>query len=222
MKYIVCDDFIYRRAEFSIDSFFDFLNNVSNEEILKKANNEYREVLYSLSSNLLKSLANVNMDKEKLCIALYKYISRCSSRATPYALSATVGLGEFSEQQNFNISKRFKHDNILVDVDGRWAFDVMRIMEEKLFDDLKIKVNNTLRFHEKDIVNIWVTNEDNSNIYKNNLVINRTKALDIIISAAKDETTIHKLLEKLSNEYPNVNNTVFINFLHELINSEIL
>ncbi|MFK4566509.1 thiopeptide-type bacteriocin biosynthesis protein [Enterococcus sp. UD-01] len=220
MHYEVQDMFIYRKAVLPFGTIQILYQNLSSTEFINYVKSNYYDILYSLSPKLAKFLDNKDMDKEKVAMTLYKYISRCFSRTTPYALAASVGIGEFSGENNFYVDDN--SDEVRIDVDGEWIFLFSKILEKDLFFDLYVKKNNTLISLKKNIINTWVTIENTKNLNKNNLILDKTKALSIVLSMTKEWVNVSELIEKLIVEYPNVEEVVFQNFLMELIESEII
>lgn len=220
MQYEIMDKFIYRKAVLPANNIEVLNQNLSNSDFVDYLMKNHYNILYSLSPNLVESLKYEKKNEEKIALSFYKYFSRCFSRATPYALSSTVGIGEFRRESNFYVDATL--NEVIIDADGGWMFSLCEILEQELFVDLKVRKNNTLLLLESNLINIWVTKENIKNANKNNLIMDKTKALSLVLEISGEWITISMILNRLEKEYPKVEKKVFVKFLKDLIEAEVI
>lgn len=107
------EKFVYRLPTFSINQLMKILN--AEEELLKWFMDErIGETIYVGSPDLYKELQKlINgeiKEEDKKCkieISLVKYISRMSTRCTPFGLFATCSVGKIDETIQFDITNEF-------------------------------------------------------------------------------------------------------------------
>lgn len=216
-----CLNNFYVRFPFHSYNFYnDILSNVSDmeqEDFIKRIKNEKGELICSASKSLYDSLDDQNQDKDKKFISLLKYLIRSSTRTTPYGLLSGVVRGSFNDFEDFHIGDFKKKVNI----DLEWLLKFSKTCEKKAGNKLRLCFNNSIICHEDRIYKIWASCYAEK---KGEIDIKNTNAIKRLIKFCpygvyKSKSEIY---EHLMCEYKTNVNSVFIKFINELIESEIL
>ncbi|WP_168188655.1 lantibiotic dehydratase [Thermoflavimicrobium daqui] len=188
---------------------------------------KFQESVLVSSKNLYLSILENNYKlTNKHFISLLKYFIRNSTRTTPYGLTAGVSTGRFSEETSINIGSDSSIKKI-ARPDMEWLYKVIKKSEEILGIKLRVRINNTLLNKGYKLVNVWNTYLkspfDKNKEIVDQVSINNTKAVQIVFNSIQDDfMSIKDLLTILHEHYPDVNETVFHNFISELIGKEYL
>ncbi|MDP9956599.1 hypothetical protein J2X97_002258 [Epilithonimonas hungarica] len=162
------NEFIVRTPFLSYKEFLNNFTENTNDENIQKLlyDNTFREAIYLASPFLIQEIEKCLLQKGfskisgKLKNTILKYISRITTRSTPFGLFAGVGIGQFSslETNNNNLSpKKYARDtkvdmHFLVNL----AYHFSKIPEIrkhlKFFPNNSIyKVGNKIRFVEYEL-----------------------------------------------------------------------
>lgn len=106
--------YVLRNPLLSLEQFYGFTNNYSPEKLLSVFSKPViQQALYAASPALFAELVkwqnNANLlsieKRKSLEISLYKYLSRMSTRCTPFGYFAACSVGEIAEETNIELPK---------------------------------------------------------------------------------------------------------------------
>ncbi|WP_314063794.1 thiopeptide-type bacteriocin biosynthesis protein [uncultured Vagococcus sp.] len=222
-EYNMLDFFFTRSPVLPISNYLKWLEeDNSDEDLLSFFNSrlDVQEIIQTSSYDLFDSLKNGSRDIEKVKISLKNYISRMSARTTPYGLLSNISYGNFKKEKNnksiAEIEKRAR-------VDMEWICPIFKMIEKDNFDKLTVKWNSyTLELGEK-YINEWNTCFiQNENKIGDKSVINCTNAVKLIKDNSLEFIRVEDLKNILKSTYPDVKQSVFSDFLKDLLEKEFL
>lgn len=228
--YVFFENYLLRAPLFSFSSYKKLTSNkvISNEQFKKIFENPiFKEALFlsspALSSELNRFLKN-ELDEpkkiEKLKTSLLKYISRMSSRCTPFGILAGCSIGSFSDETNIQLEdlKNYKRQtkldmDFLVDLSQDLAKNEKIKEQIHFFPNTSIyKIGNQLRYVEYKYINRrrkhYISEVDCDEYLEGVLLKAKDGVLlnDLVMSLVDDEITIGEARS----------------FIDELINNQIL
>ncbi|MCD4794916.1 MAG: lantibiotic dehydratase family protein [Bacteroidales bacterium] len=211
---------------------FNYLKDILKEEVISDEtftaiinNQVIKEALFFASYNLYSKLQKLNdfsksKELESLKISILKYISRLSTRSTPFGLFAGISIGELSDENIIKLPLIEKNKRYL-----RLNMDFLKTLTDQLcnLQDIRKKIKfypnssiyeagNKIRYIEQ------IKNKDKINHHV--AAVKKTYYLDRILDTAENGIDIKHLTEELvDNEITAYEAEVFIN---ELIENDIL
>lgn len=198
-----------------------FLNENEDISIVLK------EGLLISSQSIYKSIENIPKDKKKqrnLDMGIRKYLTRMSTRPTPYGLFAGVALGEFAEDTNLKIcSTRYKKD---VKLDTHWILQVIHNIESDIMilADLNLKWNDICYTWGSRVKNPYFSNHgaiiDGDIIEENS--IRYTNLIEIIRNCSSEFISFRNLKEIILENYEDVPEEIVDNTILNLVENEYL
>jgi len=225
MKYKIFNKFLLRTP---LLSYNQFLKNISYKDIITLLSKRLiREAIFlaspSLHEKIEKEISNNNFSIKTLS-SILKYISRMSTRCTPFGMFSGISVGEFSDVKN--------RSNIILDDRKTYTNDVQLDMDI-LFSIIQ-KINNikVIRDNLKYFPNSTIYSGYNGDIKyieyiymygkRNNLLTSVTGSyfLDLILEKASEGIKIDELIFILKNE--DIEEDEANEFLNNLIDSQIL
>ncbi len=222
-----------------IDTFVDFneqiknINLDSHEEIVKVlkhifANKYYKEAIYIASKELYRTFIEVelhNFDNKdyakKFLITFFKYLSRMSTRSTPYGLfsgTSSISLNnepsdiQFTDDKNRLICRLNIHKltNMIRNINP---------LDVELIDKIKFYTNNTLYIIENK--GYFIEQFDNGRYIASNLTSVRiSEYLEKMIECGKKGATVNELVNEIS--IPNISTQQKQDYVKKIIQSQIL
>ncbi|WP_195837965.1 lantibiotic dehydratase [Tissierella pigra] len=233
MKYKCKDIFMIRTPALSIDKLSQLLtkNDISEFVSDESMYGFLNESLLVSSKSLQRSL---NMDiknkkKEKAYnLSLLKYITRASSRPTPYGLFAGVALGKFSDSE--------KEDTVIIDesrairdakIDTYWICHLIHELEKnhEVLSKLQLQFNTICYRYGDRINNPYFSNHGNADNLKNYVEENNIRyspLIDIIKENSKSFIAYKDLKFKICEIYKGIPEHVVDNTLGMLVENEYL
>ena len=152
--------------------------------------------------------------KDGLCESIYKYDMRRCFRATPFGLFSSVGLGAWSQDNNTKIStEKFEKK---VQIDTEWLFKVVRDIEKEYMQHLCFGINGAY-YVKGERAHLLYTTEENVE----EINMRRTNALKVL-EKLKGYTSFDEILGLLYSNYPEIEKSVLVNFLKQLVEKEVL
>lgn len=228
--YKIFNKYILRTPLLSVDYFFKITKNenITEEEILAEFSNPAiaeaiylaSPILYKELKKLAKNEINSTREKEKIQNSFLKYLSRISSRSTPFGLFAGSSLGEINDNS----------DSIILDKQNsrhtRLDMDLTGLLFKKIESDPEIK-KQLIYFPNTSLYNAsgqlrYIESHYNS---KGSLIhqiveIENSEYLEIILNAARSGITIENLVNKIRGE--DISTEEALEFIYEIIENQIL
>lgn len=224
MKYEIFLDSILRIPALSYDNLESFLYN---KNLLSERLNDptIQEAIFLASPILYKELRKLSNNEkinhkkqDQLVFSLVRYISRMSTRATPFGLFAGCIMGQIGEKTDIkhvrSINRHTRLDMHFLCTLYDILVDIREVKEKiKFYPNTSLySIGKTLRYIEYDIFN-------QTRQYKVSQVKN-THYLRKIIKKSKKGVKIRTLAECLVSDSVSIEDA--IDFVSELINSKIL
>jgi len=222
-------NYVLRVPLFSIDFFKSITKNkITTEEELKKICKDKRiqEAIFLASPDLyqefIKWLNNkLNSEKsERMSYAVLKYLSRMSSRCTPFGLFAGTTVGELKNETVIKLHpNQYNKRHTRLDMNYLVALsqDIVKIKsiraQLKFYPNSSLyKIGRQFRYVEYSYVNTKRVHHI--------MGVNYTRYLDKIINASKEGKTVQQLAEILIDKEINSNEACA--FIEKLIDSQLL
>lgn len=186
----------------------------------------FQEAIFLASSELYmemqKWLSQASVEKKnKVSIALYKYLLRMATRSTPFGLFAGCSLGSLSSSPtNIRLAEMTTEKIYRLDtecysklVDGISFLDESLLRETVFYPNTSIyNIGQTYRYYEYKII------DDKRSYYLSSF--SKNKYINTILSISRNGASFNKLAKGLSKK--NVQNEEAIAFLKTLIENQIL
>ena len=208
-----------------IDSYDQGVISFLNEN--KTIKGDFEEALLLASQSTYQSLISVPEKPKKnrnLELGVCKYITRMSTRPTPYGMFAGVGLGKFSGRDSLTISTD-KHRKD-VSVDTYWLEHIIHKieLEANLFPKIELIWNNNCYIKGDRVKNPYFSNhgDNEQNESFENSSIRFNELISIIIKSTQNFVPYSKLVEIIKEYYEDVSNNLIDKILLELIENEYL
>ncbi|MBU5438433.1 lantibiotic dehydratase [Tissierella sp. MSJ-40] len=237
MKYRCNDVFMIRTPTLPLEKFLELLEcNNFKEDILEFVNEKdmhsFLNESFLVSSKSLQKALNrdiKNKKKEKdYNLSLLKYITRASTRPTPYGLFAGVALGEFLDYE--------KEDSIIIDegkcirdakVDTYWICNLIHELEKnhEVLSKLQLQFNTICYKYGDRMKNPYFSNHGSIDNLKNYVEENNIKyspLIDIIKDNSKSFISYEDLKFKICKKYEGIPEEVVDKTLGMLVENEYL
>lgn len=222
--------FVLRTPLFSVD----FFKSITKEdtidvEVLKsilRNDKRVREAIFLASPSLLEEInkwldGKLNDEKsEKIEFSVLKYLSRMSSRCTPFGLFAGTALGEFSNQTKIELQPNVNNArHTRLDMNYLVALTQNISKTEDIRNQLKFYPNTSLYKVGQQYRYIEYTYVGTKRVH-HIIGVNYNNYLEKILEAAKDGKTINELANIILDEDVNLQDAT--DFVIELTESQIL
>ncbi|WDF56043.1 lantibiotic dehydratase [Mucilaginibacter sp. KACC 22063] len=224
--------YLLRRPLMPVETFFS-INELVNTDIkafehhlLNRYKNDplFMEAIYTASPELYGELCkaiNDGIAGQKLVITLYKYLSRMSTRCTPYGLFAGCSTGIVGEETNINYAdeKHRKHSRL----DMNYVNELVNYLQQipAVKENILFYVNSSL-YDKADTYRYIEYKVENKRRHYNLTSVKKSDYLDLLVKAAENGTSYKSLLTILFNAAPEVEPADAEAFLNELIDSQLL
>lgn len=191
-----------------------------------------REMILVASSDLYHSIEqNERILTDKTYSALRKYVLRASHRPTPYGLFAGTLQGTFASDDVDSVDKHPVRKRTRPDME--WLYRVILLAEQAVGAALGYRLNASVRERGVKLINLWdvalhqvlqeVTADEPADQAVKSVLINRTKAVELVLQACGEKgCSLSELHTLLREHYPTVDAQVFERFLADLIKKEYL
>lgn len=214
-NYDILPDIIVRTPKNS----FEFITELYNN---RKSSALFQEALKISSSDLYQKYSQYPIlqekEKERVLLSIFKYVSRMSTRCTPFGLFAGCGLGKFAEETKLRISSQYSRKTRL-DMDFLCSLSRFLSNIPSLKYKLKYYSNNSLYEIGTEYRFINYQNINNRKEFQISSV-NKTSYLKIILGLAANGCYIDELLNAISQL--SVSKEEALNYIDDLIESQIL
>lgn len=229
-KYIPFEDFVLRTPILSFSFYKELTSqNTINKERFKELFQDLviQEAIFLASPQLFEELQkwvnNKIIDKkkeERLLDTFLKYLSRMSSRCTPFGLFAGCTVGKFNDSTNIVLNKptnNKRHTRLDMNYLVSLSQDLSKIPFIK--EQLKFFPNNSI-YKIKDQFRYVEYYYKNSTRHHQTVAIETSDYLLYIVDKAKDGLNIGQLAELLVDEDVTIDEAKF--YIEELIEGQLL
>jgi len=198
----------------------NFLNEIINNNIIKEA-------FYLASPNLHTKIIKLSEGKitdkkeiDKLEQSVYKYISRMSSRSTPFGLFAGVSVGKLSNETNINLAAITENKrNLRLDMNYLVSLSIELSKVPEIKKQLKFYPNTSIYSVGKNLRYIEYKYIKSKRVHHIVAVYN-SDYLEKILTLAKEGANIYNLSKCIIDEEITFEDAK--KFIHELIDNQIL
>jgi hypothetical protein len=230
--YKLFTNYILRTPLYPISDLFTFYNEIENNESAIKdkfSNNLIQEAIFLSSPALYFSLknwleGNLNEPKkvEKLKNSLTKYLTRMSSRCTPFGLYAGYSIGTFSEENNISISNYNEHTRY-TKLDMFYLISLINDLtnDPRVRDNIRFysnstlyHINNELRYIEYKYFGLKRSHKIVS--------VEKTDALDFVLAFSKNGKMLSEIANELINKFTDVDYNDAFDFITEMAKNQLL
>ncbi|MDQ0049003.1 thiopeptide-type bacteriocin biosynthesis protein [Paenibacillus polymyxa] len=180
----------------------------------------------SLMHSVNQILDNSNSKKaDKIIKAIAHYMIRLSTRATPYGVFAGVAMGSFESESRLVIGDLSFHRKI-ARPDMQWLMDLVKGLERirHVVEQVEVRTNSIL-YTSGSRVKLpylnYIDHFDSSDEMKSSS-IRISKFVDYVIHCAKQPVPILKLMDKMKEEFPTINQEQLFGLLLKLVEQEFL
>ncbi|SFE66922.1 thiopeptide-type bacteriocin biosynthesis protein [Peptostreptococcus sp. D1] len=230
--YELSDFFMLRTPSLFKDIINEVDNNIDNIEKIIEGKNlkSFLKELLIISSKetyqtYLKENTNIK-SKFMLNKTIKNYLSRASSRPTPYGICAGVSLLNYSEESNSNnvildSESFFNHIN----VDSSWLYKLIILLQNKdeIRKNISVSYNKNLfksgdRIKSIQMSNYLMEEKKEYGVFS----IKNNKLIDLVIRNTENFISRDLLYKKIKECYPDVENKIIDDFINNLIQNEVL
>lgn len=232
------DTFMIRTPTFSVDKFFEFFNeeydNKKNIDYIRSLckNPVFRECILISSRSLYSTLIDFSEGKDikKLDYflqSIYKYLTRISTRPTPFGLFSGVDFGNYTNDKTtlkYSDNKYKKY----VRPDIEWLIKLVKHIEDIEYMNLNYRKNDSILIKGERVFLLYSTekneeineNANDSNIEE--ISIKLTGSLELILQLTQNTISYKDLLQKLIDNYGSEYEQTIEAYLKNLIKNEYL
>jgi thiopeptide-type bacteriocin biosynthesis protein len=225
--------YLLRRPLLSVNTFFEINELVySNNEVFEQTLlNKYKtdpvlmEAIYTASPELYyefcKVINGTAKPGSKLILTLYKYLSRMSTRCTPYGLFAGCSTGMVADQTDISYTDAVHRKESRLDMN--YVNELVNHLQ--LIPELKRKLSysvNTSLYAVAEFYRYIEYKIENKRRHYTLASVRKNEFLDLLIQAAEKELGYEELLGLLMAAATTVEKEEAETFLDELIESQIL
>ncbi len=221
MKYITFQSFIFRVPSLS----FSFLDGMLNDKELLRLPNSIQEaiyisspILYSELQKLVNGEINTEIEKERILLSLSRYVSRMSTRCTPFGLFAGCGVGTIGDQTSIILDESAKRVTRLDNYFLSSLFNTLT-QKEEVRKRLKYFPNTSLYRIGKKYRFIEIKYTFSGRKYRI-VEVDYSASVNNVLKVAQRGEYIETMIEMLISEGVSSSNAQ--EYIQELIDSQIL
>lgn len=224
MNYIPANPVVLRSPAFPVST---IINALEDDAYFNKIISEdaFREAVLFASPDLYKQLEMFvsgeikAKDREKARISILKYLSRMSTRCTPFGTFASCYTGTISDRTRIRVENKtgkiFRFDMLYLCMLSQFAMSKQEIRTK-----LKYKINSTLYVLHGKVRYVSYEYQYSGRFYKIKEV-KKTPILKFIISNTQKYVSCDELIEKIKSEYDADEESIRY-FIDQLISDKIL
>lgn len=212
-NYNISPDIIIRTPKNSFELITVLYNNGKSSILFQEALRISSLDLYEKYSDSLEE-----RERKRVLLSIFKYISRMSTRCTPFGLFAGCGLGKFANETRLSVSSEYSRKTRL---DMSFLCSLSQYLSNLPVLKYKLKYysNNTLYKIGNEYRYIYcqnINNEKEFQIYS----VNKTSYLKAVLELASKGCYINELLNIVSQLC--ISKEDAFNYIKDLIESQIL
>ncbi|WP_337967682.1 lantibiotic dehydratase family protein [uncultured Flavobacterium sp.] len=230
--YKLFPNYVLRTPLYPISDLFSFLDEIKDDDsAFKKKFSEslIQEAIYVASPNLyviLKKWLDGELEDvkktEKLKTSLLKYLTRMSSRCTPFGLYAGYSIGSFADENNILVSNNTEHRKYTkLDMFYLVSLTNNLIKNEKIKNSVRFYANSTiysyhneLRYIEYKYYGLKRSHEIVS--------VEKSEVLDFLLDFSKEGYLITEIANKLIAKYSDVEYHEALDYINQIIENQLL
>jgi len=230
--YKLFSNYVLRAPLYPISDLFSFLDEIKDDDsVFKKKFSEslILEAIYVASPSLyiiLKKWLDGELEDvkkiEKLKTSLLKYLTRMSSRCTPFGLYAGYSIGSFADENNILVSYNTEHRKYTkLDMFYLVSLTNNLIKNEKIKNSVRFYANSTiypyhneLRYIEYKYYGLKRSHEIVS--------VEKTEVLDFLLDFSKEGYLITEIANKLIAKYTDVEYHEALEYINQIIENRLL
>lgn len=232
LPYKLFPNYVLRTPLYPISDLFSFLDEIKDDDsVFKKKFSEslIQEAIYVASPNLyviLKKWLDGELEDvkkiEKLKTSLLKYLTRMSTRCTPFGLYAGYSIGTFADENNVLISDNTNHRKYTkLDMFYLVSLTNNLIKNDKIKNSVRFYANSTiysyhneLRYIEYKYYGLKRSHEIVS--------VEKSEVLDFLLDFSKEGYLITEIANKLITKYPDVEYHEALDYINQIIENQLL
>jgi len=196
------------------------LNEIINDNVIKEAFYLASPNLYSKITKLSEGKITDKKEIDKLEQSVFKYISRMSSRSTPFGLFAGISVGEISEESNIKLQDVSNNKrNLRLDMNYLVSLAIKLSKIPKIKKQLKFYRNTSIYIVDDKLRYIEYEYIKSKRIH-HIVAVNNSEYLEKILNVAEKGSKIKKLADCLIDKEVTFKESEY--FINELIDSQIL
>ena len=222
--YKVFDSFVVRTPVLPVDYFLDLTKDklVSDERFVEEFEKpQVKEAIYLASpvlfKELEKSIATGFKDDAKIKESFLKYLTRMSTRPTPFGLFSGCYLGKFSNPYANSQLTRKRVTRLDMNLTGLLIQQLET--NQEIREKLLFEVNTSL-YPIGDKIRFVESIFKNTNLSHQVIELERSEYIEKIVAFAKTGKTIKEIAETIVEEEISMEDAV--DFVNELIDSQVL
>lgn len=233
MSYQCEQTFMVRVPSLPLEYLQCFMNDTHNIKEIVESNDLMgfiRESLLISSPSLYKTIDQETKERKKLNsrnIGLYKYLTRATTRPTPFGLFAGVGLGKFSEAGKTKMIIDGNRYNKDVKIDTLWLCNVIGMLEtdDEILNKLQVRFNRNCYISGDRLKNPYYSNNGSiatagNFVQENN--IRFTQLIDLIMNSSESFIGFNELTTLIVRAYEGIEIKKVHEILKMLIKNEYL
>lgn len=216
VNYKPFSNFIFRTPTLPFKELF--LDGLEKNTVIQEAVYLASPILYTELQKIENGDMKSEIEKKRILLSLIRYISRMSTRCTPFGLFAGCGTGVIGEETNITLQETIRRTTRLDMYYLCTLYDSL-IRKEELKNKIKYYPNSSLYAIGKKIRYVetkYTTNRRKYQIAE----VKKTSYLNFIINKAKNGRSTQELVDLLVNDYITINDAT--DYIYELIDAQIL
>ena len=230
--YKLFPNYVLRTPLYPISDLFSFLDEIKDDDsVFKKKFSEslIQEAIYVASPSLYIILkkwldGKLEDDKkiEKLKTSLLKYLTRMSSRCTPFGLYAGYSVGAFADENNILISNNTNHRKY-TKLDMFYLISLTNdlIKNEKIKSSIRFYTNSTLYSYHNELRYIEYKYYGLKRSHEI-VSVEKTVILDFLLDFSKEGHLITEIANNLITKYPDVEYHEALDYINQIIENQLL
>lgn len=230
--YKLFSHYVLRTPLYSISDLLSFFDEIKDDDsTFKKKFSEslIQEAIFMASPSLylilikwlngeLKDFKKI----EKLKNSLIKYLTRMSSRCTPFGLYAGYSLGTFAGENNILISNNSRHKKYTkLDMFYLVSLTNNLVKNPKIRDSIRFYTNSTLYSYHNELRYIEYTYYGLKRSHEI-VSVEKTEILDFLLDFSKEGYLITEIANELIRKYHDVEYQEALDFITQTIDSQLL
>lgn len=230
--YKLFSKYVLRTPLYPITDLLSFLDEINDDDIIfKKKFSEslIQEAIYIASPSLyviLKKWLDGELKDikktEKLKNSLVKYLTRMSSRCTPFGLYAGYSLGFFSDENNVLISNNITHKkHTKLDMFYLVSLTNNLIKNEKIRNNIRFYTNSTIYSYNNEFRYIEYKYYGLKRSHEI-ISVEKSEIIEFLLNFSKEGSLITEIVNELIKKYPDIEYQEALDFINQIIENQLL